>query len=76
MAENCSTCGKQLTFRDSFIWEGKPICKICLKKAEEAMQSQTKLPETILSRVRELQGNDEQNEAPRRKRRGIEPEQD
>lgn len=35
MAKNCSDCGKQLTFRDSFVWEGKPICKICLKKAEE-----------------------------------------
>jgi hypothetical protein len=38
MPKNCNTCGKQLTFRDSFVWEGKPICKMCLKKAEDEIQ--------------------------------------
>lgn len=34
MAKNCTECGKQLTFRDSFVFEGRPVCKNCLRKLE------------------------------------------
>ncbi|MEM3170541.1 MAG: hypothetical protein QW838_07200 [Candidatus Nitrosotenuis sp.] len=34
MAKNCTNCGKQLTFRDSFVFKGKPVCYVCLKKLE------------------------------------------
>ena len=32
MAKICSECGKQLSFRDSFVFEGNPVCKDCLRK--------------------------------------------
>ncbi|MDZ7289668.1 MAG: LIM domain-containing protein [candidate division KSB1 bacterium] len=39
MAKTCSRCGKELSFRDSFVWEGKPICGACLKEARGVVQS-------------------------------------
>jgi tryptophan-rich sensory protein len=39
MAKTCSRCGKALSFRDSFVWEGKPICGACLKEAQGVVQS-------------------------------------
>ena len=35
MAKYCSACQKQLSFRDSFEWEGNPICKSCLNEVRE-----------------------------------------
>ena len=34
MSKNCSACGKELTLRDSFVFQGKDVCKACLKKLE------------------------------------------
>jgi hypothetical protein len=34
MAKNCSACGRELTLRDSFVFQGKDVCKECLKKLE------------------------------------------
>jgi hypothetical protein len=33
MAKNCHRCGKQLGFRNTFVFEKKPICKECLDNA-------------------------------------------
>ena len=41
MAKLCSKCEKQLSFRNSFVWEGKPICKSCLQEIEQGAK-QTK----------------------------------
>ena len=30
--ETCHICSKKLSFRDSFLWEDKPICKACLRE--------------------------------------------
>jgi len=40
MAKNCNECGKLLTFKDSFMYEGKPICKTCLQKVESSKQGE------------------------------------
>ena len=45
MASYCSRCGKQLSFRDSFVWEKKPICGACLKEVEHG-QGWENVPET------------------------------
>ena len=39
MAKNCSYCGKQLTFRDSFEWDKKPVCRSCLANLEQGQKS-------------------------------------
>ena len=44
MAKNCSYCGKQLTFRDSFVWDKKPVCRACLDNLE---QDQKVKPELV-----------------------------
>jgi hypothetical protein len=39
---NCSKCGAQLSFRNSFVWKSEPVCKDCLqefKKAEAPAQN-------------------------------------
>jgi hypothetical protein len=38
MAKNCSRCGKRLSFRDSFVWEKKPVCGVCLKGLEQGQK--------------------------------------
>jgi len=38
MAKYCSRCNKQLTFRDSFVWENQPICKSCLNGLEQGQK--------------------------------------
>ena len=35
MAEFCSKCQTKLSFRNSFVWEGKPVCRDCLNKLEK-----------------------------------------
>ena len=34
MAKNYNVCQKELSFKDSFVLEGKPICKLCLNEAQ------------------------------------------
>lgn len=34
MAKFCHRCGKQLSFRDSFVWDAKPICGACLRETD------------------------------------------
>ena len=34
--KQCFFCDKKLTFRDSFTWNGLPICKVCLKQKIDA----------------------------------------
>ena len=38
MVKNCSKCGKELTFRDSFAWENEAVCKSCLYKMEHSIE--------------------------------------
>ena len=48
MAKTCSRCGKQLSFRDSFVLDGNPICKTCLQKEENPQAesvAETKSPQ-------------------------------
>jgi len=35
MAKNCSRCGNELSFRNSYIFEDKSVCKVCLKSLEQ-----------------------------------------
>lgn len=39
MAKTCSRCGKKLSFRESFVWEGNPICGACFKLAKGGVPS-------------------------------------
>jgi len=39
MAQNCSRCGAQLSFRNSFVWEKKPVCRTCLRALEQGQKS-------------------------------------
>ncbi|HHS14192.1 MAG TPA: hypothetical protein ENN03_10565 [bacterium] len=41
MAKNCAFCGKPLTFKDSFVWESRPICKSCLKSRQQPAETST-----------------------------------
>lgn len=34
MANNCEACGKELSFRNSFVFSGSSVCKDCLTKLE------------------------------------------
>jgi hypothetical protein len=49
MAKNCSNCGKQLTFRDSFVWENKPICRACLDDIQEGQKAKAESVKQELS---------------------------
>ncbi len=40
----CSICDKKLTFRDSFVWKDRPICKACLQEKTNTKNS-TKIKE-------------------------------
>ncbi len=35
MAQYCFHCGKQLSFRDSFVFHSQPVCRRCLNEIEE-----------------------------------------
>ncbi|MFZ5519035.1 MAG: hypothetical protein ACOY90_20555 [Candidatus Zhuqueibacterota bacterium] len=35
MAKNCTLCGSRLSFRNSFVWQNKRVCKSCLKQLEK-----------------------------------------
>jgi len=45
MAKFCNKCSKRLSFRDSFVWDGKPICRACLQETDPTRTQ--KPPETI-----------------------------
>lgn len=36
MAKNCEECGKELSFRNSFVFDSKSVCKECLTNLESA----------------------------------------
>ena len=44
MAKQCSICGKKLTFRNSFYYENKPICRDCLRAIEQTRQGEISKP--------------------------------
>jgi hypothetical protein len=43
MAETCTSCGTQLSYRNSFVWDGRPVCGACLGK----LDSSQKKPESV-----------------------------
>lgn len=50
MAKTCSECGKELTFRDSFVYKDKPVCGNCLKTLE-AKESPSKAVQMKVTQV-------------------------
>lgn len=44
MAKNCEACGKELSFRDSFVFKGSSVCKSCLTKLETGAKVEGFIP--------------------------------
>ena len=54
MAKECSECGNELTFKDSFVYNKKSVCKACLKKLESSETEEKPKRVTLKTKFRAL----------------------